>query len=207
LRILNEIFFLFLKIVGIILLKLIYRIESVNKNSIPRTGPLIVVANHFSYMDPIVLQTMFPRRISFLMTEIYYEGKLNRLFKLLHCICVRQEGPNTASIREGLTVLKKSGVLGIFPEGSVSKEGVLQSGNPGIGFFVLKSGVKVVPAFITGTYEALPKGAKIPKRTKIKIHFGLPIGFENVGIGKNDRERIVEITNEVMKQIKGLSMQ
>ncbi|MCF6148526.1 MAG: 1-acyl-sn-glycerol-3-phosphate acyltransferase [Candidatus Kuenenia sp.] len=204
--ILNNIFFLILKIVGIILLKLIFRIESVNRDYIPRTGPLIVAANHFSYLDPIVLQTIFPRRISFLMTEIYYEGKLNWLFKLLHCICVRQNGPNTASIRDGLKVLKKNGVLGIFPEGGVSKEGILQAGNPGIGFFVLKSDARVVPAFIMGTHEALPKGAKIPKITKIKINFGLPIDFKNVGIGKNDREKIVQITNKIMKEIKKLSL-
>ncbi|MBZ0191054.1 MAG: 1-acyl-sn-glycerol-3-phosphate acyltransferase [Candidatus Kuenenia stuttgartiensis] len=204
--ILNECFFLILKLLGIVLLKAIYQIESVNKDYIPRTGPLIVAANHFSYMDPIVLQAMFSRRISFLMTELYYEGKLKWFFKLLHCICVRQSGPNTSSIREGLGVLKKKGVLGIFPEGGVSKEGILQPGNPGIGFFVLKSGAPVVPAFIAGTYEALPKGAKIPKRTKIKIYFGLPVTFENVGIGKDDRERVVEITNEIMMQIKNLSV-
>lgn len=201
---LNDCFFFVLKATGVLLLKILYRAESECLEKIPVKGPLIVAANHFSYMDPTVLQSMFPRRISFMMTEIYYEGRGKWLFQLLHCICVKEEGSNIAALKGGMEVLKKNGVVGIFPEGGVSKEGRLQEGNPGIGFLALKSGVPVIPAFISGTYEALPKGAIIPKISKIKVVFGKPITFRTTN-GKATKKGIIEVTQQIMKQIEALS--
>lgn len=186
------------------MLRIFYHVRAENREQIPLLGPLIVAANHFSYMDPIVLQAMFPRRISFMMTELYYEGRWKWFFKILHCICVKEKGSNIAALKEGIEVLKKNDVLGIFPEGGVSREGRLQEGNPGIGFLVVKSGVPVIPAFISGTYEALPKGAKIPKISRIKVTFGRPMIFDNIKNRKN-KTGIVEITNSIMEQIEKLS--
>ncbi|HHT9137209.1 MAG TPA: lysophospholipid acyltransferase family protein [Candidatus Wunengus sp. YC60] len=201
---LNDCFFFVLKAIGVFLLKMFYHAEVERRDKIPVKGPLIVAANHFSYMDPTVLQSMFPRRISFMMTELYYEGRGKWLFKLLRCICVKEEGSNIAALKGGMEVLKKNGVLGIFPEGGVSKEGRLQEGNPGIGFLAIKSGVPVIPAFISGTYEALPKGAKIPKISKIKVVFGKPMIFKTTD-AKTTKKGIVEVTRQIMEQIESLS--
>lgn len=186
------------------MLKVFFRIRTENKKHIPLKGPLIVAANHFSYMDPVALQTVFPRRISFMMTELYYEGCGKWLFQLLRCICVKEEGANIAALKKGLDVLKRKGVLGIFPEGGVSREGTLQEGNPGIGFLVRKSSAPVIPAFISGTYKALPKGAKIPKISRIKVTFGTPMKFEYPA-ERDDKKGLEEITRQIMEQIKKLS--
>lgn len=201
---LNNCFFFALKAIGIVLLRIFYRIQAENREQIPLQGPLIVAANHFSYMDPIVLQAMFPRRISFMMTELYYKGRGKWFFQLLHCICVKENGSNIAALRKGLEVLKKKSVLGIFPEGGVSREGRLQEGDPGIGFLVVKSGVPVIPVFISGTYEALPKGAKLPKISRIKVIFGRPLVFDNIE-NRENKKGIVEITRSIMEQIEKLS--
>ncbi len=201
---LNNCFFFVLKAVGVFILKIFFHTRVELREKIPARVPLIVAANHFSYMDPIVLQSMFPRRISFMMTELYYEGRGKWLFKLLHCICVKKEGSNISALKGGIEVLKKNGVLGIFPEGGVSEEGRLQEGNPGIGFLAIKSGVPVIPAYISGTYEALPKGAKIPKITRIKIIFGRPMTFKGMN-EKATKEGIVEVTRQIMEQIEALS--
>ncbi|MDN3515196.1 MAG: 1-acyl-sn-glycerol-3-phosphate acyltransferase [Candidatus Brocadia sp.] len=200
---LNNCFFFLLKATGVLLLKAFYSIEVENRSRIPHQGPLIVAANHFSYMDPVVLQSMFPRRIFYMMTELYYEGRGKRLFQFLRCICVKEKGSNITALREGLEVLKKNSVLGIFPEGGVSSEGRIQEGNPGIGFLVIKSGAPVIPAFISGTYEALPKGKIIPGISKIKIILGNPMRFENFKNTK--KEGVGEITRQIMEQIKELS--
>lgn len=201
---LNDCFFFVIKAIGIILLKIFYNVQVENRGRIPLKGPLVVVANHFSYMDPIVLQSVFPRRISFMMTELYYEGRGKWLFKLLRCICVKENGSNIAALKAGIEVLRKSNVLGIFPEGGVSKEGRLQEGNLGVGFLAGKSGASVIPAFISGTYEALPKGAKIPKISKIKVIFGSPMTFKKIKNNLN-KKGIAEITRQIMDQIKELS--
>ncbi|TVM03801.1 MAG: hypothetical protein CV087_03600 [Candidatus Brocadia sp. WS118] len=201
---LNNCFFFVLKATGVVLLKVFFHIQVHNAGYIPRKGPLIVAANHFSYMDPVVLQSMFPRRIAFMMTEIYYEGRGKWLFQLLHCICVKEEGSNRAALKQGMEVLNNNGVLGIFPEGGVSREGRLQEGNPGIGFLAIKSGAPVIPAFISGTYKALPKGAKIPKISRITIIFGKPMTFAPVD-DLEKKKGIEEITKSIMAHIENLS--
>lgn len=201
---LNNCFFFVLKAAGVVLLKVFFHIQAQNAGYVPRKGPVIVAANHFSYMDPVALQSMFPRRIAFMMTELYYEGRGKWLFQLLHCICVKEKGSNSTALKQGMEVLTRNGVLGIFPEGGVSREGRLQEGNPGIGFLAIKSGAPVIPAFISGTYKALPKGAKIPKISRITIIFGKPMTFENF----NEQERkkgIEEITKVIMGHIEKLS--
>lgn len=202
---LNNCFFSILKVTGILLLKLFFHIEAKSDGRIPLSGPLIVAANHFSYMDPVALQSIFPRRISFMMTELFYEGRGKWLFQLLRCICVKGRGSNIAALKAGITVLKNNGVIGIFPEGGVSREGRLQEGISGIGFLVKKSGAAVIPAFIFGTYEALPKGAKLPKPSRIKIIFGKPMLFKEGGNGSQG-QTITEITGQIMKQIEQLSV-
>lgn len=200
---LNNCFFFVLRVIGLVLLKIFFQIQAQHKGCIPRKGPLIVAANHFSYMDPVALQAMFPRRIAFMMTERYYEGRGKLLFQILHCICVKEKGSNTTALRQGLEVLKKNDVLGIFPEGGVSREGQLQQGNPGIGFLAIKSGAPVIPAFISGTYKALPKGAKIPKISRIKIIFGKPLIFQQVG-EREKKKGMEEITQTIMEHIEKL---
>lgn len=200
---LNDCFFCILKVTGIILLKITFRIQVENKDKIPRKGPLIVAPNHFSYIDPIALQAVFPRRISFMMTDQFYEGRVKWLFKLLHCICVKGKGINITALREGLEVLKENGVLGIFPEGAVSKEGRLQEGNQGVGFLAKKSGALVIPVFLSGTYEALPKGKIIPRPSRIKVIFGNPILVEKTK--ETTKEELEKITREIMEEIEKLS--
>ena len=204
LNILNDCFFLMIKAIGVILLRVFYHTRVENRVFIPLDGPLIVAANHFSYLDPIVLQSVFPRRIYFMMTELYFEGRGKWFFKLLRCICVKKEGSNISALREGIEALKSNSVIGIFPEGGVSKEGRLQEGNPGIGFLAMKSGAPIIPAFISGTYEALPKGAKIPKISKIKVTFGKPMRFGNNRF--IEKQNVLEITKQIMEQIERLSL-
>lgn len=201
---LNNCFFCILKVIGILLLKLFFHIEAKSNGRIPLSGPLIVAANHFSYMDPVALQSMFPRRISFMMTELFYEGRGKWLFKFLRCICVRERGSNITALKAGIDALKKNGVIGIFPEGGVSREGRLQEGISGIGFLVKKSRAAVIPAFIFGTYEALPKGAKQLKPSRIKIIFGKPMIFKDDG-SCSQRQTITVITSQIMEQIEKLS--
>lgn len=204
LNILNDCFFLMIKAIGVILLRVFYHTRVENRGFIPLDGPLIVAANHFSYIDPIVLQSVFPRRIYFMMTEVYFEGRGKWFFKLLRCICVKEEGSNISALREGIEALKSNSVIGIFPEGGVSKEGCLQEGNPGVGFLAMRSGAPIIPAFISGTYEALPKGAKIPKISKIKVTFGKPMRFEDNRY--TEKQNILEITKQIMERIERLSL-
>jgi len=203
---LNRLFFKTLKFLGIRILKRFFDFEVENFQNVPPTGPFIVAANHFSFMDPPVLQAACPRRIIFLMTEKYYTPIWGRwFFKLMHCIPLRDESPyNIDPLKKSLKVLKEGKVIGIFPAGSVSKKGLIREGRPGTLLLAEKSDAPILPAFISGTYQALPRHAKFFRKAKIKVIFGIPINFSNLSEGLKGKEGLKRASKNLTQEIRKL---
>jgi len=200
----NDLFFTALKFLGHRLLKTFFSFEAVNIHLVPATGSFIIAANHFSFMDPPVLQAACPRRIHFLMTEKYYHPIWGRwFFRLMGAIPLRENTAyNIGPVKIGLEILKHGGVIGIFPEGGISKTGIIQSGRPGTLLLAQKSNVSILPAFISGTYLALPKHAKFFRKANIKVIFGNPIRYEELSGGKKGVE---EATRNLIQKLRDLS--
>jgi len=204
---LNNLFFKSLKLLGQRVLKTFFFLEAVNIHQVPATGPFIITANHFSFMDPPVLQAACPRRIHFLMTEKYYNPIWGHwFFKLMGAIPLRENTSyNIGPVKIGLEILKQGNVIGIFPEGGISKTGIIQEGRPGTLLFAQKSNVPLLPAFISGTYVALPKHAKFFRKSKIKVIFGNPITYDELSGGLKGKKGLEEATQNLMKKISDLS--
>ena len=81
-------------------------------------------------------------------------------------------------LRIAAAILQAGYPLLIFPEGTRSVTGKLQPFKPGLGLLAIETGVPVVPTLIEGTFEALPKGRLLPRRSKIKVTFGEPVKVE-----------------------------
>jgi len=197
----------FLRIITLPMLRLLFKFSVQPPGTRDDFGACIVAANHSSFLDAVVLQAAFPRRISFFMTERYYNPLLFRwLFRLMHCIPLRETtGPNTSAIRTGLSVLRSGGVLGIFPEGGISRNGDLRDGMPGCLLLASKSRVPVLPVFISGTYEALPRHACLPKISRITVTFGAPLSYELLSEGISGRAGVQRGTENLMNAISSLS--
>ena len=204
---LNNLFFKSLKFLGHRLLKTFFSFEAVNIHQVLATGPFIITANHFSFMDPPVLQAACPRRIHFLMTEKYYNPIWGRwFFRLLRAIPVRENTAyNIGPVKIGLEILKHGNVIGIFPEGGISKNGIIQEGRPGTLLLAQKSNVSILPAFISGTYLALPKHAKFFRKANIKVIFGNPITYEELSRGVKGKKGLQEATQNLIQKIRDLS--
>lgn len=158
-------------------------------------------------MDPPVLQAACPRRIIFMMTEKYYNPLWGRwFFKLMYCIPLRDESPyNIGPLKKGLKRLSEGKVIGIFPEGGISRDGILRDGRPGTLLLAQKSGAPVIPAFISGTYQALPREAKFFRKAKIQVIFGKPVNFRELAQGLPEKEGLKRATEYLMQKIKELS--
>ena len=206
-EIFNNLFFFGLKFLGRVLLKVFFSLEVININHVPATGPFIITANHFSFMDPPVLQAACPRRIYFMMTEKYYRPILGRwFFKLMHAIPLRENTAyNIGPIKIGLKNLHQGNVIGIFPEGGISKTGVIQEGRPGTLLLAQKSNSSILPVFISGTYQALPKPAKFFRKAKIKVIFGNPINYEKLSEGLKGKQGLEKATQNLIQKIRDLA--
>lgn len=199
-------FYTFLKLVGIPLLKVFFRVRGEGRHHIPSSGPCIVVANHSSYLDPVMLGATCPRPIHFIMLREYWEKPL------LGWICrkagsfpVAHNRPATAALRQALTILRNNQVLGIFPEGGRSPDGRLRPGKHGAAQLALRTGVPLVPAAILGSHRALPMGSALPRPLKINVRYGKPLVFQFPPSKKEYKDRLNEATKLIMQTIGDLA--
>jgi len=173
---------------------------------LPSTGPYIVAANHHNYLDGLVLALATPVPIAFLvMPRVWRATPLHPfLHRHLGSIPLALERPDIGALRRALRALAADRVVGIFPEGPFSVRGRLERGLPGVALLALHSGAPVVPAGISGTYEALAgRWGYIPRRTPLGVRFGPPRRFSAEGLGgrRSTRERV---TRWIMDDIAAL---
>jgi len=185
-------------------------VESQGLGNVPADGPVILAANHLSFLDSLLLMYETPRQVVFLGKAEYLESRLTRrLFPAAGMIPVDRSGRGAGrSLRVAQGILADGGVIGIFPEGTRSRDGLLHRGHAGVAHLALRSGAPIIPVGITGTDRAQPIGARVPRSgVPITIRFGPPIdlgGFRGrpaVGVVKQ------EITDRVMRAISTLSGQ
>lgn len=203
----NDLFFKTLKLLDFVILKLFFSFEIKNVNHIPVSNSFIVTANHFSFMDPPVLQAACPRRIIFFMTEKYYNPIWSRwFFKAMHCIPLREDSHyHIAALKSGIKLLKEGQVIGIFPEGEISRNGEIQDGRPGTLLLSQKTNFPIVPAFISGTYQALPRHAKFFQKAKIKVVFGDPLYFNDLSNGLKGKKGLEQATKNLIQTFRDLA--
>ena len=124
----------------------------------------------------------------------------------MHAIPLRENTVyNIGPVKIGLEILKHGSVIGIFPEGGISKTGIIQDGRPGTLLLAQKSNVPILPAFISGTYVALPRHAKFFRKSKIKVIFGNLITYEELSNGLKGKKGLEEATKNLIKKISDLS--
>jgi 1-acyl-sn-glycerol-3-phosphate acyltransferase len=170
---------------------------------IPIDGPVIVVANHQSAVDPMVLAAATRRLVRFLMAREYYQTfGLEWLFRTAGEIPVNRDGSDLGATKTALKVLRDGGVIGIFPQGGIRESGFEEEadGKAGVALLALRTGAQVVPAFISGTpiRESVFLTMLIPSRSRIR--FGEPLRFAPAG-KKITREQIDQATRKILEAI------
>ncbi len=152
-------------------------VELVNANNVPSDGPVILAANHLSFLDSPLLMFSLPRRVSFLGKAEYLNSRWTRwLFPASGMIPVDRSGKGLAeSMHHAESRLANGEIVGLFPEGTRSRSGGLHRGRPGVAHLALHTGAPIVPVGVIGTDGVQPPGARIPRRGKVQLRFGSPI--------------------------------
>ncbi|MFE0203686.1 lysophospholipid acyltransferase family protein [Streptomyces sp. NPDC058985] len=197
------------------LLRLVFRPRIEGLDHVPASGAAIVAGNHLSFSDHFLMPAVLRRRITFLAKAEYFtgpglKGRLTAyFFRSAGQIPVDRSGKEAgqAAIREGLGVLGKDELLGIYPEGTRSHDGRLYKGKVGVAVMALRAGVPVVPCAMIGTFEAQPPGRKIPKVHPVVIRFGEPLDFSRYAGMEGEKAVLRAATDEIMYAILSLSGQ
>ncbi len=168
-----------LRLIALGLMRLLFRLEAREPEHVPVSGPVLLVANHSSVLDPPLVGGVAPRQLSFLAkAELFRVPMLGTLIHRLGARPVRREGSDPAAMRMALRVLEEGGALLVFPEGTRGPEGALRPAKAGAGMLAVMSGAAVVPVYVQGSGRALPRGARLPRPTKVTVTFGAPLRFD-----------------------------
>lgn len=163
-----------------------------NPEAVPKSGALIVAPIHLSHLDPPAVACGCNRMLRFMAKEELFKGAFGWLISSLGAYRVRRGEGDTESIRFTIAALERGEAVIIFPEGTRGDGKRIGPLSAGVALIAKKTGAPVLPVGIVGTHVALPKGAKKPKRSRIRIVYGKPFTFTEVaGEGKGDRERFL----------------
>ncbi|MEW2495304.1 lysophospholipid acyltransferase family protein [Streptomyces nodosus] len=196
-------------------LRLLFRPRIEGLARVPAHGPAIIAGNHLSFADHFLMPAILRRRITFLAKAEYFtgpglKGRLTAaFFRNAGQIPVDRSSKDAgrAAIREGLGVLRKGELLGIYPEGTRSPDGRLYRGKVGVAVLALEAGVPVIPCAMIGTFEAQPPGQVLPRVRPVVIRFGEPLEFSRYAGMEKEKSVLRAVTDEIMYAVLALSGQ
>lgn len=171
------------------------KVEIIGKENPPEKGPLIVVSNHKSILDPMILMVTLPYNIKFLAASYLFKIPfLNIILKITGVLPVKEKKEDLKTLKKAIELLKEGKVIGIFPEGGVSINEEVSEFKPGFAFLSLRTKAPILPVAIVGSNKVLPPGKWIPKRARIKVFIGKPIFIEKLNVEKK-KEMYIFLAN------------
>lgn len=185
-----------------ILLALLTDLHIEGKENLPKSGPVLIVGNHFSYIDPVAIIRAIPRRMEFLggfrnPGAPPLAAALPGLWGIYH---VFRGTASRRALRAGEAVLAQGGALVILPEGGAWAT-VLRPARPGAAFLAARTGARLVPVGLDGLTDVFP-ALKKGRRARVTVRIGEPFGpFEATGHGRERRAQLDAIGHEIMRHI------
>jgi 1-acyl-sn-glycerol-3-phosphate acyltransferase len=194
------------ELVGYPVLRGWFRPQVTGRDLVPREGAAIMAANHLSAADQVVTPICARRQVLYFAKAEYFTmpGFRNqlraKLFRELGHIPVQRDDARAAAatISIGAELLADGRVLGIFPEGTRSRDGRLHKFRTGVARLALRSGAPVVPVGLVGTDDMLRPGTHRWRRAHVEVHFGAPLDFS----GRAEDERSIQALREVTEIIR-----
>jgi 1-acyl-sn-glycerol-3-phosphate acyltransferase len=146
------------------------------RENVPRDGPLLVVSNHLSNIDPTLFGGYAPGAFFCITKQELFK---NRFFAWVlagcNCFPVDRGSADRWALRTSLDILAARGRLLIFVEGTRATAPGMKQAEAGVGFLARRSGARVLPVAVWGTEQALPRGRRLPRRVPIRMVFGTPV--------------------------------
>ncbi|SDI30145.1 1-acyl-sn-glycerol-3-phosphate acyltransferase [Actinokineospora alba] len=174
-----------------------FRIRVHGIDRVPRTGPVVLVANHSSMLEPQLIFGMLPRRSVFLVKQEMFRGIAGRGLRAIGQVPVKRGEPDRTPLLTAVDVLKGGGLVGVFPEGTRG-EGNVAVAEQGAAWLVRSTGATLLPVATRGTHR--PEGARRRFRPRIDMMVGEPFDL-TVGRG---RTGLIEATEQIRVRLAGL---
>ena len=183
--------------------QMFFRGDVAGLENLPETGGYIVAANHVSHLDPPIVGLFLPRQVSFFARKTLWKpGVAAWWLTAVGTIPVdRDGGTSIDAIKRVLQTLSNDKVVILFPEGTRSPNGELQTARPGVGLLACKAHVPVVPARVFGSFEAFGRGGRLRLGTPISVAYGRPLSPSDYDHPEDGKERDARTAARIMAAI------
>lgn len=166
--------------VNVVVARIYHQLDVITPCPVPRKGAGLLVCNHISGLDPVMLQSVCPRVIRWMMAKEYREMKgFGWFYRTIQSIPVDRNGKDLASTRAALRALADGQILGVYPEGRIAIRERMLPFHVGVALMAIRTGVPVYPVAIEGTQRGQEMLQAFSHRNRAAIIFGEPIRFEN----------------------------
>ena len=169
-----------LHVINTLLGRVYHNLTVLTPSTIPREGPAILVSNHISPIDPVLIQSAATYRlITWMMAKEYMElPVLGRVFRTLDVIPVDRGSRETGPLRTALRRLKEGRIIGIFPEGKISTINDLLEFQTGAALMAIRAKVPVIPVYLDGTQRNKEMVPALIHRSNSVLAFGPEVNFD-----------------------------
>ena len=173
----------------------LFRYRCHGRDQIPTNGAVLVLSNHQSYLDPVLIGVAVNRQLNFLARKTLFQFALFRwLIKSVGTISIDREGFGLSGVKESLRRLKRGEMVVLFPEGTRSSDGEVGRLLPGFYALAVRSKATLLPMALDGAFDVWPRRRLLPQPGKIHVQIGSSISPEEVALC--DEAELVKLVTE-----------
>jgi 1-acyl-sn-glycerol-3-phosphate acyltransferase len=167
-------------------------------------GPALIIANHQSFLDPLLIGLPLRRPVCFLARDTLFKVPvIGWILQSTYVMPIRRESAGTESLRASLKRLEEGYLVGIFPEGTRSRDGRVGVMKPGFVALARRAQVPLIPVAVSGAFEAMPRGAIFLRPRRVRVVFGTPISVDELSAfqGRGSEVGLVNLVTERLTRV------
>lgn len=183
---------------------LIFHYRVWGREHVPRRGGALLVSNHQSFFDPVLVAVGLPRQVHYMAREsLFHQRAFAWLIRSLNAFPLRREGVDVGAMREAVSRLRRGELVLVFPEGTRTVDGDIQPLRRGVELLARQGRAPIIPLVIDGAYEAWPRHRRLPHPGRIHVLFGAAFGLEEREVTGSLAERLRCLQKQLRQRLGG----
>ncbi|MFA5865163.1 MAG: lysophospholipid acyltransferase family protein [Phycisphaerae bacterium] len=169
-----------------------------NRHFVPPSGSVLLVSNHQSFLDPVVVGYCLNREVDYMARDTLFKNPVfGKIIRSVNAFPVKRGEADLTAIKETLRRLRDQRVMLLFPEGTRTPDGLIREFKPGFALLARKANAPIIPVVVDGAFEAWPRSSPVPHPfIPINVIYGKPILPEEVK--SRTPEEFVKMIHQIM---------